>query len=421
MSSIILLIFSIWDIKYHDGDTILCGITNYGPILVDCEWPGGSGKRYIFSGGIWFGTVDKDTAVSIGYNPISTTSEFVPGLVRQGTTAYYNPFVRVYIYPEDWPPPKDTFPMAPDTNLTFEDSWCCLNDNDSTYHDSGDTHPIGIECYQSGYVDTRCPNTIFIRYTIKNCVMDTIQNSYLGLLLDFDIGNCDDDGYELLHNQWFPSPKKPDSFFIDILPYGYDYDYYEPGWGKVGLVGVYILETPEDIGPTSSLAFPFGAEPETDRERYLSLKGIDFQTGDSIGFMEGPVGPADLRFLYASGPFALPPGATTHFAFATVFGYDTISLAWQAVQACSFYYQHVGVEEEPEVRIPSRKIRTISNGIVTIGDWERVDVFDITGRIIVSKRRPEPILNLRSLPTGIYFLRLKERTQLRSKKILIVH
>jgi len=415
-----ILLINDWDVECHDTSNVSCKISNYGPVLLDYEWPKYSGHRYIFGGGIWFGALLPDTCVSVGYYPYTGGSEFVPGLARQGTTAYINPYVRVYIYPEDWPPPSDSFPMAPDTTLSAEDSWACLNDLDPVYHDSADTFPIGIELYQSGYVDLSCPNSVFLRYTIRNCTTYTIANAYIGICVDYDIGDGDDDMYKMICDQWFPDNPREDSFYIDYLTYGYDSDWYEPGWNRVGVVGLYLLETPNNLGLTASMRFTINNEPMSDPQRYLTLKGINYQTGESLGFMIDDTIPGDKRFLIATGPFSLNPGDTTHLGFVAVTANDTLTLPWEVNRARRFYYQQVQIEEmesTPHHKIP---IATITNGNIYIGNIERLSVIDPTGRVIKRISHPPHLLSLKYLPSGIYYLLMEKRGEFTRKKILII-
>lgn len=421
LSLLHIFLISNWDVEYHDTNNIYCGASNYGPILLDCEWPKGSNHKYIFGAGIWVGTLLPDTCVSVGFNPNNGTDEFVPGLCLQGTTAYHNPYVQVYIYPEHWPPPLDTFPMAPDTTLTDEDSWACFNDNDPYYHDSVDTHPIGIELYQSGYTDISCPNAIFFRYTIKNCTTYTITNAYIGICIDYDIGNDDDDMYRLIYDRWFPDNPKTDSFYIDYLPYGYDSDWQEPGWNKVGVVGLYMLETPNNKGPTASMWFTIDNDPQKDFQRYLTLKGINYQNGESLGFMIDDTLPGDKRLLFSTGPFTLDAGDTTHFAFVAATANDTLTLPWEMKEARQLYYQQVGIEEaEGKNRFQNDPISTITNGVIYVGKNDHIEIFDPLGRVIKRITSPPEILSLNYLPSGVYFLKLKQGSEFRIEKILII-
>jgi len=425
------ILFGVWDIKFHDGNNIRCWVSNFGEVAQKegdnpgLEWPIGSGHYYGFGGGNWYGALltANDTCVTMGYNPNSGLGEIVPGLVRQGTTAYYNPYVRVYLYPEDWPPPKDTFPMAPQVNLTDEDSWVCYNDCDPDYHDPDDTHPIGLEIYRSGYADPECPDAIFFRYTIKNCTTYTITDAYLGIAFDYDIGYHNDDMYGLIYKRWFPQGS--DSFYIDALPFGYDWDWEEPGWDTVGVIGFYILETPKNNGPTSCLLFTLELDPNWDYERYQMLKGIDFNTGESIGFvLEDTLGPGDKRILFSTGPFELAPGETTHFAYTIVLALDTISIAYVANDARLFYWENIGIEDETcskELRDRLLIYPNPSHGLVNIistPDVERITIYDATGRWLRTLS-PSPHIRL-SLPQGLYFVRIRSGNQTSTRKIVIL-
>jgi hypothetical protein len=142
-------------IRHNINQVEMC-ISNYGKFGQDetgnnagCWWPIGTDHNYIYGAGIWFGTIDAgDTLVTIGYGPSGGQSEGVPGLKDMPIN---HPNAIIYMHPDPWPAPPDTFPMAPQETVSHQDSWCCYNDCDSNYHMPGDTRPIGIEVYQTVY------------------------------------------------------------------------------------------------------------------------------------------------------------------------------------------------------------------------------------------------------------------------------
>ncbi|RKX70898.1 hypothetical protein DRP53_03355 [candidate division WOR-3 bacterium] len=67
----------------------------------------------------------------------------------------------------------------------------------------------------------------------------TIPHCYIGIYPDCEIGFASDDVYRLILRKWFPQGQ--DSFYIDALPYCYDYDWQEPGWDSVGVIGSICL------------------------------------------------------------------------------------------------------------------------------------------------------------------------------------
>ncbi|HID32572.1 MAG TPA: T9SS type A sorting domain-containing protein [bacterium (Candidatus Stahlbacteria)] len=413
---LVSLVWADWDIKYHDRSNIILYVSNFGEFgqkhgdRPDLEWPKGSGVHHLFGGGIWFGALSPDTCVTMGYNPNSGTGECVPGLVRQGTTAYYNPFVRVYIYPEDWPPPKDTFPMAPDTNLTFEDSWCCFNESDPRFHDSLDTHPIGVEFYQSGYADPRCPDAVFLRYTIKNCTTKVIKNCLIGIAIDPYHTSL----MRYIFNRWFIIGN--DSIYIDTLVF-----LTHPGQESLGMMGFYFLETPDQKGSLSCMRLTLEIDPSLDWQRYLIMKGIDYRNGDSIGFMPESNILEDFRFTYCTGPFNLALEEEKTFAFTICFGLDTLALVKMVDMARDFYNRYLAVAEK-EGGVLKRCDLIYPNptyGEINLtGDASEIHIFDPAGKL-VKKLTPGPRLRL-NLPAGVYFLRLRHHGRIRYSKLVIL-
>ena len=186
----------VWDIKIHDINNAQISITNYGKID-DCYWPAGSNQSYIYGAGIWFGARDSiasdsvDTLVTIGYGPHGGEIEFGPGLSGQDPFADY---VIIYMYPDPWPAPIDTFPMAPLDIVSHQDSWCCCNDSNPDNHIPGDTRPIGVEVYQTVYVwDTPAVDDVaFLTWEVHNTSGSDLHDCYIGLCADIDIGNNGD-------------------------------------------------------------------------------------------------------------------------------------------------------------------------------------------------------------------------------------
>lgn len=363
----------------HDTNQVQMSISNYGKFgqtgsgNVGCWWPKGSGHNYIFGAGFWFGTVDSitgDTLVSIGYGPHGGETEFAPGLSGMDPS---HPCAIIYINPENYPAPNDTFPMAPQGLVSHEDSWCCYNDCDSVYHMPGDTRPIGIEVYQTGYewARTEVNDIFFMTYEFKNVSGHDLPNCYIGIATDFDIGN--------------EAGSNANDIIAGILKRDYDiggiiytadnigYQWQEadePGWTPPvpGVIGLDLLQTPFDLiagydkdadgipdqferdsayysgnvppsqwdadtdyvpdwrdasenpqkGMTALKRFTLNLEPNTDPERYLTLAGYNFQTGAYEPYDTVPPAPDDQRFSVSSGPVNIPKDSIVTFVFAVI-------------------------------------------------------------------------------------------------------
>jgi len=185
----------------HDTNNIQMVISNFGTFGQDesgnlggCWWlPTGWGalNYYIYGAGIWFGTIDSltgDTLVTIGYGPSGGQFEFAPGLSGWPVD---HPAAVIYMYPDNWPPPADTLPMAPQDTISYQDSWCCYNDSDIQYHMIGDTRPIGIEVYQTGYAWSYpfADDIIYLTCDVKNVSGHNLTDCYFGVCTDCDVGN----------------------------------------------------------------------------------------------------------------------------------------------------------------------------------------------------------------------------------------
>jgi len=370
-----------WDFKLHDINQVEIYISNYGTFGhnaatddVGCWWPKGSGQNYIFGAGVWFGTVDSttsDTLVTIGYGPSGGEAECVPGLYGQDP---YAPYVIIYMYPDPWPAPQDSFPMAPQDHCSHQDSWCCYNDGDSTHHMPGDTRPIDIEVYQTVYawdVSPTLEDMVFFICEVRNVSGHTLKDCYFGICTDNDIGNevgiAGNDRISAIVGRWYTV--NGESRWVDDVGYQWQ-DEEEPGWADFpGVIAYDLLQTPFDlqpgedkdndgipdeyerdssyywnnvpqdkwdvdndgvpdwrdpsenpqIGMTAFKRFSRGIEPDIDPERYLTLAGYNFLTGIYEPYDTLPTEPADQRFLMASGPFDLAPDSTVTLVFALFF------------------------------------------------------------------------------------------------------
>lgn len=374
-----------FEIKIHNINQVEMCISNFGKFGqtatgdAGCWWPVGSNHNYIFGAGIWFGTVDSatgDTLVTIGYGPHGGEAEFVPGLDGMPPT---HPDAIIFMYPENWPPPDTALPMAPQDTVSHQDSWCCMNDLDTNAHIPGDTRPIGLEMYQTGYPwdDGLIKDVIFMTYEIKNVSGHNLEDCYIGICMDNDVGNeagpgADDQCTIILEQPYFIDGNV---YVIDNFAYQWDGDDYEPGWSSVGAIGVDLLQTPFDLeigqdkdhdgipdqyerdssyywnnvpmqrwdidndgvpdwrdasenpqlGMTAFKIFSLNFEPNIDAERYMTLAGYNFQNGQYEPYDTIIPLPDDQRFLMSSGPFDLEIDSALTFVFAVVladFGAD---------------------------------------------------------------------------------------------------
>ncbi len=355
-------------IRHNINQVEIC-ISNFGKFGQDetgggpgCWWPIYSGQDYIFGAGIWFGTVDSitgDTLVTIGYGLSGGQSEFVPGLKDMPIS---HPNAIIYMYPANWPAPQDTFPMAPQEPVSHQDSWCCFNDCDSNHHMAGDTRPIGIEVYQTVYAwdEPAIEDVIFMTYKVKNVSEHNLKDCYIGISVDSDFG--ENQNTAIIKRVYFINGEL---YIIDNLAYQWVYNDSNPG---IGAIGFDLLQTPFDLqwgadkdedgipdqyerdsvyywdnvpinkwdvdndgvpdwrdaseNPqlemTAFKRFTLDLEPGSDPERYLTLAGYNFRTGQYEPYDTIIPPPDDQRLLISSGPFDIDVDSIITMTFAIV-------------------------------------------------------------------------------------------------------
>ncbi len=409
----------IWDIKVHNINNVEMCVSNYGKIGQDasgepgCWWPTGSDCSYLYGAGIWFGVRDQagggiyDTLVSIGYGPHGGESEFCPGLTGQDP---YPEYVMIYMYPDPWPAPVDTFPMAPQDVVSDQDSWCCFNDSNPDYHIPGDTRPIGIEIFQTVYAWDIPPleDVIFLMWEVHNTSGGDLQECYIGLCADIDIGNEAGTGADYLNGcivgQWYVVDGE--SIWVDNCAYEWLYDD-EPGWPTYsGVMCCDFLQTPPDLipgedkdndgipdqyerdsayywdqvpqnlwdvdgdgvpdwrdpsqwphmGMTAYKYYTINLEPNHDNQRYLALAGYNYATGQYEPYDTVPPQPDDHRIVLGCGPFDIEQDSSATMIFAIMFaewldiyGAPDTALVWVNRDAEDWYemnwYLYTEVEE----------------------------------------------------------------------------
>jgi hypothetical protein len=245
----------------HDTNKVQMVISNFGTFgqhesgnSGGCWWlPTGwdYSNFYIWGAGIWFGTIDSltgDTLVTIGYGPSGGQHEFAPGLSGWPVD---HPAAIIYMHPDNWPPPSDTFPMAPQDTISYQDSWCCYNDSDIQYHMAGDTRPIDIEVYQTVYVWSYpfADDFIFLTCDVKNVSGHNLRDCYYGVCADCDIGNeagvnANDICQGIVERTYLINN---DTITMDDVGYQWQEDP-EYGWPAFpGVIGFDLLQTPFDL------------------------------------------------------------------------------------------------------------------------------------------------------------------------------
>ncbi len=358
------------EIKIHNINQVEMCVSNFGKFgqtitqSSGCWWPKGSNQSYIFGAGSWFGAIigDHDTLVTIGYGPHGAETEYVPGDLDMSIS---DPAAVIWMYPAKWPPTGNFKTVVPPTrSKSHQDSWCVYNDLDATAHVPGDTRPIGLVMYQTVYAWnlSTTADIIFVKFEVRNVSGADLHNCYFGVCTDNDIGNeagaAANDRISGIVGQWYVI--QGESLWVDNLGYQWQ-EVPEAGWVTLpGAIGFDYLQSPWDLvrdedkdgdgildqyerdstwyvnnlppemwdvdgdgtpdwrdpseipqlGMTAFKRFTLSLEPNKDNERYVTLAGYNFKTGEYTPYDTVPPDPDDQRFLMCSGPFELQAEST---------------------------------------------------------------------------------------------------------------
>ncbi|MEO0086517.1 MAG: T9SS type A sorting domain-containing protein [candidate division WOR-3 bacterium] len=451
-----LLVLAIWDIKWVNHNRWSFPITNYGiwGFDIPSQFAGGSWPRplrnfYIFGAGLMVGGIlEGDTLVSVGYDLSNGTSEMVPTLTFYWRNGYLDSADRIYKYPEDWPPPKKRFPMAPIMPLSEADFWCCFCDSDPSYHRPNDTRPMGIDITLTCYLfsDTIAQDFFFLKYEIFNHNDYPINNIYLGIAFDGDIGAYSDDMYGLIldktfririGNETINARIKNVAFIFDSDNREYPSRVWERGTpGAVAVAHLYNSLGIEQISACKKITI--WQAPETDIEKYLVLVGYDhitrrYEPYDTLDDILG-----DKTFIMSIGPFDLFPGSCEIFYFSVIaapYGNegappnqrDTIPLAKACYLAEKVFRERIlGVdigEKDKKERSSEIYISPIvtKNKPLIMSNQEKkinIEIYDINGKLLKVINQKPPIYLDNRTRKGIYFIRILKENKRSLKKII---
>jgi hypothetical protein len=428
--------------KTHDIGNLWYTITNWGmygsgdeyfcPGSPNAEWPAGSDVEYLFIGCIWIGAqINNDTLLTGCRFTDELKSEMLPGnapgdTIVEAQNVSDQDYIAVY-----W----DTFDIFPSHT------------------------PLGIEIRQKSYAwtNTDFDDFIIFDYTVQNVGTFNLQDLFVGIFLETDIGPNTGVRYE-----------DDLSGFIDTLSTG---DTVNIAWSKdddgdggltPGWIGMKIL-CEEDlqvafnwwVSDTGSCDFgpvdpgnpnDIGRTPRGDVEKYRVMSNgyIDPNQEDTPPpCPTAPPAGADTRFLFSFGPFQhLPPGDSISFTFVIGVenGFDgLVNTLLNAEELCGA----VGVEEDSIFGVrstefvlkqnypnPFNKLTTISYQLKA-PSHTTLNIYDLSGRLVktlvdahqksgiyqVEWDGSSPVSVVRS---GIYFYRLVSGDFIDTKKLILL-
>ncbi len=327
-------------------------------------YPRGTTKTVVYSAGIWVGAkVNGDTRLAIAeYN-----SEFGYGPMVNGSPLPDESRFRVYKVRDtdndatnqdyaNWPVDQGA---SVDVNgdpliLGNQMTWSVFNDAIPANHsnDAGSTEPLGIEIQHSAFGYSRSGplgNVYFLKFKIINKGGNNLQDAYVSIWADPDLGNSSDDlvGCDTILGLGYCYNEGDDATYGANPPaVGFDF-----------LQGPVVPGQPTDTAFVSGEARPGfrnlkmvsfnkyinGTDPAVSWETYGYMRGLvkDPSTGQMVPMINpitnqvtnyavsgDPVNQtgwvdataADRRLMLSTGPFNMAPGDTQEVMAAVLVG-----------------------------------------------------------------------------------------------------
>ena len=444
----------------------------------------------LYSAGIWVGGVIQGS----GERRVTVadySSEYIPGPVVAGTfpaDALTNPVYRTYkLYADsgnanpntdflEWPAgmgaPVDDFGVPiirGDQTL-----WCVFNDYDTSRHtlNPGETEPLGLEIHQSTFAGTEPNNTtsVVLEYKIFNRNHLTIDSCMIGLFVDPDLGNAQDD---------MIGSDSAGSFIYCYNSTNSDAQYgaTPPAVGVQLLAGPVVAainDTADFLGtplpdfrnlPVYAMnQYVTGADPSSADSSLNFLLGLDLDGSDLINpissnpsrfeYSGDPVAgtgwlqpvPGDRAMIISAGPFTFLPGDSQCFSVRIAVGQGTDRLS-SIVQLRSL----MAAEPNIPTDIDDDHGTTLPNSLALAANYPnpfnpatsiayslpqrttvRLDVINILGQLVttlVDREQPAGDYSVtwdgtdhggRPVASGIYFYRLATAERSLSRKMILM-
>ncbi len=254
--------------------------------------------------------------------------------------------------------------------------WWVMNDR-GNIHEATDAAPIGLEVHGTAFAFNTAGdigNTTFYKYNIFYKGDVPLENAYLGIFSDPDLGNFDDDyvGSDTTLGMGFVYNADNDDEGGEGYgqsPPAAGYDFFQgpivPSPGDSALVGGEFIQDFRNLKMTTFAFYnndgSVTGDPVTGSDYYNYMQGRwkdgqaftvggngrDFSTEptsfifpgdpvtstgwsevnpDPVGGTLGPIDPADRRFVMATGPFVIEPGDQQEIVFGLVWARGTDNL-----------------------------------------------------------------------------------------------
>jgi|GEM_PF-425428 len=474
------------------------------------EVPKGSGKHSIYAAALWIGGLDDSSTLRLAAQTYRQTgNDFWPGpldlsgnpspsapwdyvwkvnkstvdyhILHWNDTGYTVPY-ELSSWPANGSPPYAPI-LAPfvdlNGNYIYEPAlgeFPYIKGNQATYsifNDAANVHsesqglPLGIEVHQMSYeinspVDSFLNNTVFIRYEIGNRGYHSYHDLYIGIWVDFDLGNYLDDyaGTDVGRNMIYAynadsidddsagygaNPPAQGMLFLNYNlshslyydnqggaptgnPYSPDhyYNYLMTKWGD-GMPVTYGGDGRDSLNPVCNYMFPANTDPSF--------------PGQNWTMASASLSPTDVRMLGSIGPLTLPADSflVIDVAFPWARGYNGPQSSITALQmaADSILNRYMNgtitssVAQALQDKATPKKILVYPNPLTSESeivfpnpDMQKFifKMMDISGRIVMQKddiRTERLKIGKNNLKPGIFTVLLQSETNFYTTLVVV--
>ncbi|MCC7430038.1 hypothetical protein IT568_04255, partial [bacterium] len=429
-----------------DVNNIDMFVTNHGSFAYNIPaqnsglyFPSGqTGKAVIYASGLWLGAKDASTGellTRVGeYSQTFLGGPIVNGVpddftkpehkvykISKGDNASNNPDYA------NWPKQLGA-PVNPDGTpqlLGDQTLWCVFNDLNSNAptNDAASTAAMGVEIRQTAFAFDRegaLGNIVFLKFQIFNKGAKTLQDTYVSLWADPDLGGATDDyvGCDTdLSLGYCYNADNDDSDYGSQIP-AVGYDFFQgpmiPSAGDSAYAFGKYIQGFKNLPMSSFNKYINGTDPHSPDETYNYMKGlnkdgtnyVDPTTGQvTTYFLSGnPItrqgdldaNPADRRYMLSSGPFTMAPGDSQEVVAAVIIGQCGDNLT--AIEHLKFYDKEAQTVFDNNFNSPSppQAPTVVSNAL------DRKITFDWYGSKDDVENYPKPTDNAPNYAFGGY-------------------
>jgi len=365
---------------------------DFGTGNAGLTYPKGTVYTAVFAAGIWMGAkVNGETRVSVAeysnnYSPGQilgpgsygdpTDSKYQVYSIETGDNAANNPDYA------NWPVDQGAPVDAEGNPLLLGDQtlWCVYNDANPQrpHNDAASASGLGVEVQQTTFGFNRTGalgNIVFLNFKIINKGGNTLEDTYISIWSDPDLGQASDDlvGCDTLLSlgYCYNATNSDNQYGSDPPAVGFDFFQgpIVPSEGDTAYVSGRAVPGYRNLPMTSFNKYINGTDPDTPTATYNYMQGLapdgseilDESTGLPTRFMVAgdPVrntgwndsNPADRRMMLSSGPFTMAPGDTQEVVTALVVGRGKDRLT--SVTALKFFDSFAQTAFDVNFNLPS--------------------------------------------------------------------